>query len=246
MSMADQVAPDSRIDHASAIRHWNSVTPDDNGMLGGYAQISNVDLRGSSAFLAKVRRLIPSIGASKAPLSPSSPVSPFRLGVDCGAGVGRITKGFLSRVCEVVDIVEPVETFAKVIRDGDLNAQGKIGDIYVTGLEAWNPTKKYDLIWNQWCLGHLTDGQLVDYLQRCKKALSDSGLVVIKENMRYSSDEFDELDNSVTRTEQKFKDLFLEAGYTILHAEEQMGIPQRLNLYPVKIFALRPPRPKQI
>ncbi|KAL1961091.1 hypothetical protein VTO42DRAFT_4979 [Malbranchea cinnamomea] len=223
--------PDSLIDHAASIKYWNSVTPDINGMLGGFPQVSNIDLRGSSAFLAKVRRLIPSL--------PSTGKLP--LGVDCGAGIGRVTAGFLSRVCEVVDIVEPVEAFAKVVREGDLNAQGKIGDIYVTGLEKWEPSKKYDLIWNQWCLGHLTDEQLVEYLVRCRSALTETGLVVVKENITSDlEDTFDPQDSSVTRTEKSFRDIFARAGYRVVKSEEQYGFPQRLQLYPVRFFALRP------
>jgi protein N-terminal methyltransferase len=36
------------------------------------------------------------------------------------------------------------------------------------------PVHYYDLIWNQWCLGHLTDAQLVAYLRRCMTMLRPS------------------------------------------------------------------------
>lgn len=232
--MADNAttAPDAQIDHASSIRYWSSVSPNVNGMLGGFPQISRIDLRGSANFLAKLRRLIPSISPGKLPL-----------GVDCGAGIGRVTDGFLSNACEVVDIVEPVESFARVIRDGPLKQQGKVGDIYVTGLEQWTPNKTYDLIWNQWCVGHLTDAQLVAYLVRCKGALSESGLIVIKENVSTDADGediYDEVDSSVTRTGGKFKHLFKEAGLSLIKTEEQLGFPKSLGLFPVMFYALRP------
>jgi protein N-terminal methyltransferase len=72
------------------------------------------------------------------------------------------------------------------------------------GLEDWTPSSsedpKYDLIWNQWCLGHLTDSQLITYLEKCGKALRQGGLVVVKENLSTSGEDvFDELDSSVTR-----------------------------------------------
>jgi protein N-terminal methyltransferase len=47
----------------------------------------------------------------------------------------------------------------------------------------------------------LTDEQLVRFLERCKTALSpDDGVIVVKENNSgNTSDNFDELDSSVTR-----------------------------------------------
>lgn len=233
VTMADVLpAPDSHIDHASSIRYWNSVSANVNGMLGGFPQVSRIDLRGSANFLAKLRRLLPGMPAGKLPL-----------GVDCGAGIGRVTEGFLSNACEVVDVVEPVEKFANVVLDGPLKKEGKVGDVYVTGLESWNPDKKYDLIWNQWCVGHLTDAQLVEYIKRCKEALSESGVIVVKENISTDSmgeDIYDEVDSSVTRTDHKFRALFKEAGMNLIKTEEQLGFPKSLGLFPVRFYALRP------
>ncbi|EEH07078.1 DUF858 domain-containing protein [Histoplasma capsulatum G186AR] len=223
--------PDSHIDQAASINYWNSVPATADGMLGGYPQISSIDLRGSSAFLAKVRRLIPSSGSGK-----------VVLGVDCGAGIGRVTEGFLSRICETVDIVEPVETFVDVLKRGKSYQDGKIGDIYITGIQSWTPTKRYDLIWTQWCTNHLTDVQLVEYLVRCKGALSERGLLILKENTNSdtANDYYDAVDSTVTRTENKFLKLFSEAGLKVLRSEEQSGMPQRLHLLPIRLWALRP------
>jgi protein N-terminal methyltransferase len=71
-------------------------------------------------------------------------------------------------------------------------------------LEDWSPQEseesKYDVIWNQWCLGHLTDTQLTTYLEKCQKVLKADGLIIVKENMSTSGEDvFDELDSSVTR-----------------------------------------------
>lgn len=225
--------PDALINPATSIQYWNSISPDVNGMLGGFPQISRIDLRGSSNFLAKVRRLVPSL--------PST--GPLNLGVDCGAGIGRVTEGFLSQACETVDVVEPVENFARVIRDSSLRIDGKVGDVFVTGLENWTPAKRYDLIWNQWCVGHLTDSQLVEYLIRCKGGVSEAGVIVVKENISTSDDGediYDEVDSSVTRTDHKFRALFKEAGLNLIKTEEQSGFPKSLRLFPVRFYALRP------
>jgi protein N-terminal methyltransferase len=82
--------------------------------------------------------------------------------------------------------------------------QGKEGvrNVYSFGLQDWQPVDglKYDLIWTQWCVGHLTDAQLVEYLKRCQDALNPGALIVLKENLSTTGcDVFDELDSSVTR-----------------------------------------------
>lgn len=232
--MADHSQPpDSLIDHSASLQYWNTISPDVNGMLGGFPQISRIDLRGSASFLAKVRRLIPALPTS----------GPLKVGVDCGAGIGRVTDGFLSKACEQVDVVEPVDNFARVIRDGPLKKDGKVGDIYTTGLESWTPSKRYDLVWNQWCVGHLADSQLVEYLVRCKDALSECGLIVVKENVSTDADGediYDEVDSSVTRTDRKFRSLFKDAGLNLVKTEEQSGFPSSLKLFPVRFYALRP------
>lgn len=112
--------------------------------------------------------------------------------------IGRITKALLLSIANTVDIVEPVMKFSSALLD-----HPGVGQIYTVGLEAWSPNSetKYDLIWNQWCLGHLTDLQLVEYFQKCRKILSGDGWIIVKENMstHAGNDMFDEVDSSVTR-----------------------------------------------
>lgn len=94
-----------------------------------------------------------------------------------------------------VDIVEPIEKFSKV-----LAKKKGIGHIFNVGLEDWSPSHKYDLIWNQWCLGYLNDLQLLAHFQKCGEALVKGGVIIIKENLSTSEiDEFDSVDDSVTR-----------------------------------------------
>lgn len=95
-----------------------------------------------------------------------------------------------------MDVVEPVSKFTDKLKD-----VSGVGEIYNVGLEDWHPQdKKYDLIWTQWCVGHLTDDQLVSYLQVCKEVLSETGIMVVKENQSTSGEDiFDETDSSVTR-----------------------------------------------
>ncbi|KAL8778683.1 MAG: hypothetical protein Q9213_007297 [Squamulea squamosa] len=224
---------DSQINQAHALTYWNTIPATANGMLGDmlrqYPQISRIDLRGSLNFLAKIRRTNTSSGGTL-----------LDRGADCGAGIGRVTAGFLSKVCQVIDVVEPIEKFAKVAREMMLTGDGKVGEVYVTGLQDWIPNAKYDIIWNQWCLGHLTDDELKHYLVRCKAALEDGGWIVVKENMSTDiegQDILDEEDSSATRTNEKFQALFKEVGLLMVKTELQTGFPKKL--LPVRCYALQ-------
>lgn len=233
LEQPDQIlsaTPDLLISQSDALMYWNSIPATKTGMLGGFAHISQIDLEMSGDFL---RRLRLSSGAS--------PKQPFARAVDCGAGIGRVSAGLLLQHCIVIDIVEPVKKFTSSSAEiSSLRSQNRLGDIYNVGLESFNPIHHYDLIWNQWTLGHLNDAQLVAYFHRCAAALTSGGWIVIKENMTNdlrSGDVFDEVDSSVTRTEAKWNMLFREANLKVVYTELQEGFPD--ELLPVKIWALQ-------
>ncbi|MCJ1447752.1 MAG: Alpha N-terminal protein methyltransferase 1 [Stictis urceolatum] len=235
--MTSAAPADAQIDTSTTLAYWDSVPSTVGGMLGGYPQVSRIDLRGSLNFLAKLR---------KTSAIPSSPSGLLSRGVDCGAGIGRVTAGFLSHVCAVVDIVEPIAKFAaeaQALKPGALG-QGKVGSVFTKGLGEWTPGEdgaRYNLIWNQWCLGHLTNSELVEYLGRCKGALVEGGWVVVKENVATSREDlYDDEDSSVTRTDESWKALFERAEWRIVRSETQHGFPKELGLYPVKLWALQP------
>lgn len=116
--------------------------------------------------------------------------------------IGRITRDLLLSLSTTIDIVEPIQKFTS-----SLTSLPGIGDIYNVGLESFTPKEgiSYDLIWNQWCVGHLTDLQLSAYLRKCGSLLAKdeegkvTGLVIVKENLAPVVDVFDEEDSSVTR-----------------------------------------------
>jgi protein N-terminal methyltransferase len=237
MSSPIPQSSDIQISQSDALTYWNTIPATVDGMLGGFAYISRIDLRGSANFLAKLR-----YRQQQSTLQQPSGGMMLTSGVDCGAGIGRVTIGFLSKVCERVDVVEPIERFVQEVRKAELRGEGKLGEIFVTGLEDWNPAEKvYNLIWNQWCLGHLMDEQLVAYLRRCSHALAPGGWIVVKENMSTNwegRDIPDALDNSITRTDQNFRNIFKEAGLTVIMDELQAGFPKKF--YPVRSYALQP------
>lgn len=64
----------------------------------------------------------------------------------------------------------------------------------------------FDVIWCQWCLGHLNDTDLVAFFKRCRASLRDpdKGIIVVKENLCLDTDGlptivFDDDDSSLTR-----------------------------------------------
>ena len=229
-------------------------------MLGGLPHVSRIDIQGSKNFFAKLtrrsklldRRRRPVKGPSEAQTNNDREKSgeqqkkefAVKRAVDCGAGIGRITLNFLSTVAETVDIVEPVAKFTQEIAEGEsfagLREAGRVGEVHSVGLQDWCPVPgTYDLIWNQWCLCQLTDGELVEYLRRAKAALKEGGWLVVKENVAtFEVDEFDASDSSVTRCLTKWRSLYKEAGCHIEMEEVQRGFPK--ELFAVRMWALRP------
>lgn len=224
--------PDSLINPAAALAYWSSITPTVSGVLGGFPQVSRIDLQGSKNFLAKMRR------ASKT----FSPGEKLGRAVDCGAGIGRVTTGFLVDVAERVDVLEPVKGLTDQLTPGEKG----VGRIFNLGLEdfppeAESPPGPYDLIWNQWCVGQLPDAAFVAYLKRLPALLTEGGWIVVKENLSnhcLGEDVFDETDSSVTRTDEKFRALFKQAGLEVVSSEVQRGMPK--DLFPVRTYALQP------
>ncbi|RYP43594.1 hypothetical protein DL770_011589 [Monosporascus sp. CRB-9-2] len=221
--MAETVkqSPDSLINIDDGRRFWQGQDASDNAMLGASAafpSLPQVDLDGSRNFLAKL-----GIGSDEG----------LRM-----VRIGRFTRGILLNVAEQVDVIEPIEKFTQ-----NLEGVAGIRNIFNVGLEEWHPTAgvRYDLVWHQGCICHLTDAQVVQYLTKCKAALrSKDGLVIIKENLSIrGADVFDGTDSSVTseyREDRKFLSLFRRAGMRLVRAEIQSGLPG--TFLPVKMYAL--------
>jgi protein N-terminal methyltransferase len=222
-NLGAQSGPDSRIDVTAAISYWSSIPATDAGVLGGHPQINSADLRGSYLFVARLLR------------QTSTPLSRV---VDCGAGIGRVTRGVLRKIATTVDIVEPIRAFTDHIKD-----EPYVGKIFNVGLEQWDVGEAgvYDMVWHQWCICQLPDTQVVDYLIRVQTALVPGGWIVIKENLvgrEAEGDAYDHTDNTVTRSDRKFRNLFKQAKLEVVRGELQRGMPR--NLYRIVMYALQP------
>ncbi|XP_031766311.2 N-terminal Xaa-Pro-Lys N-methyltransferase 1-B-like [Galleria mellonella] len=211
--------------YTRAACYWAKVPATIDGVLGGFGHISDIDIVGSRDFLNKIKEL------DKHPDS--------KLALDCGAGIGRVTKNLLIPQFEKVDLVEQDEKFINTAKQliGEDNAN--LGTVYKIGLQNFKPQKRYDVIWCQWVLGHLNDYDLIGFLERCREALNENGIIIVKENITtYNELEYDDDDSSVTRSCNLMIRIFKEAQLDIVLTDIQANLPA--DLYPVYMFALIP------
>jgi len=149
---------------------------------------------------------------------------------DCGAGIGRVSKFLLLPIFQRVDLLEQNGSFlekaksclnspkvGRYIQRGlqdfmfsELGGTSSSTEVSTCSSSIDSNDKEassnfsfsgsYDLVWIQWVSGHLVDDHLVRCLRRCRKALSECGLIVIKENV-CSDGHFhvDLVDSSLTR-----------------------------------------------
>ena len=215
--------------YGKAMEYWSSQDASINGVLGGFGDLHPIDLAGSELFLNQVSQqynLIPKDGQA----------------ADCGAGVGRITQFLLSKKLGRIDLVEPCVKLIEKARlelPKTMNPE-QTGEYINLPLQEWSPQpNKYNLMWHQWVLLYLTDADCINYLRRCRQALTPTGVICIKENVSLKGQFLvDNDDNSVTRTLDQYKSLFSAAGLKIVCQVRQGRWPS--HLYPVLMWALAP------
>lgn len=184
-------------------------------MLGGLGYINAVDVQGSQNFLRELK------------------LKHRRYALDCGAGIGRVSKNLLMPLFDKVDLVEQDATFAERAREycttdmgSTLSYPNKLGEIYNSGLQEFTPSP-------------LTDEDLLNFFNRIKSSLVEGGLFVMKENVTKSNNtDKDETDSSVTRPLKVYENFLKKAGYRIVKMTKQQNLPR--GLYPVYMIASRP------
>ncbi|KAJ1955502.1 hypothetical protein EC988_001848 [Linderina pennispora] len=215
--------------YEDADKYWKSVKSNNDGMLGGLEYVHEPDIRDSTAFLSKL-------------VSQGKLTSGTSYACDCGAGIGRVSKHFLTAQFDKVDLVEQNSVFLKEAEETNLQeaqAQGKIGEFFPLGLQMFEPAHaRYDVIWCQWVLSHLTDEDLEAFLVRCKSGLKDGGLICVKENVARTGYIVDDIDSSVTRATGIYEGVFKKAGLKVVAKQAQTGFP--LGLFRVNMWALMP------
>jgi galactose mutarotase-like enzyme len=212
-------------DRASDWYEGNCSTTVD-GVLGGLGFVSDVDLKGSQDFVKNLK------------LPPKSTTTPS-VACECGAGIGRVTKGLLLDFCDRCDLVESSERLLYASPEY-IGGDASKCRFYCFGLQEWEPTAaKYTIVWIQWVLCYLTDEDIVKFLQRCKASLVEGGVIIMKENT-CANEMFvlDVEDASVTRSLQYWLDLISKAGLQVVKQTYQDDFPD--DIFPVPMLALQP------
>jgi protein N-terminal methyltransferase len=212
-----------------------------DGVLGGFASISDVDLQGSKQFIQTLieEQLLHVVQQQEAPI----------VVCECGAGIGRVSKHLLLPM-EGVKRCDLVESSARLLSA----APDYLGEeaaakcrFYCIGLQEWEPPPNtYSIIWIQWVLCYLTDADVVSFLRKCAESLihdnndeggGGGGLIVLKENT-CMTEAFvvDNDDASVTRSLPFLRSLIQEAGLNILLERMQDDFPA--DLFPVPMLAI--------
>lgn len=214
--------------YANAKKYWESVAPTVDGMLGGLSMVDRTDIHSSSEFLKQLLKMKPAVGNERA--------------LDCGAGIGRVTKNLLVKFFRTVDLVEQDKAFVAKAHEY-LTVNGaqhpNVGEIFNEGLQIFTPKlAHYDVIWSQWVLGHLTDADLQAFFERCALALKPNGCLVIKENFTATDDfSIDPNDSSVTRSLRITKDILTAAGFRPINTVKQKNFIE--GLFPVYTLACK-------
>lgn len=118
-----------------------------------------------------------SIAANGSPAAqPQVPAPERRLcrAIDCGAGIGRVTKNVLLISFDAVDMAELSERSLAAAPAYIGRDYSRVERTYCTRLQEFAPDagRVYDVVWLQWVVGHLLDDDLVALLSRLKTALS--------------------------------------------------------------------------
>ena len=188
--------------------------------MGGLPEIHEPDIRASLNFLNRAQSHIP-FQRLKA--------------LDCGSGIGRVSKYLLAGNFSSVDLVDQCENYINTAKN---ELEGANARFFICGLQDFLPEPRiYDCIWIQWVLSHLTDEDLLAFLTRISAGLKPCGVIIIKENIKKKGFIVHKDDYSVTRSEKLLKEI-LSQRLRIITEELQPDFPD--NLFKVKMFACVP------
>lgn len=209
--------------HDRNVRFWKSQAANVRGTTGG--GVSTEDLAFSKHIVLEL--------AQKRPAK-------FSRALDCGAGIGRVTDKVLRTCCRHVDLLEFVKKHLDKARAslGDGKSGCRFG-FHCNSAQKFNIGQAgYDLVWCQWLLMYLTDGDAVDFLRRAGAGLTEGGVLLVKENVSTSDKAtyFDDADGelwlegvslgapiSCVRTPIHYEQLFELAGLHIVEEWRQSG-----------------------
>ncbi|KAF7241400.1 Alpha N-terminal protein methyltransferase 1B [Varanus komodoensis] len=199
--------------YARAKHFYRAVQASEEGMMGDFVELSNIDTQSSREFLRSV------VGG------PGKAGTDFAL--DCGSGIGRVSKHVLLPFFRHVELVDMMDNFLAEAQNY-LKDQGERVDTYhCCSLQEFTPAPgKYDVIWIQWVSGNLTDKDLLGFLIRCQNGLKENGVIILKDNVAREGCLLDPLDSSVIRDLNILHSLIAKSGLAVLRQQKQDGFPE--------------------
>lgn len=215
--------------YEAAVQYWDNQAPTDDGVLGGYGYVSDIDVRDSKLFLNK---------AMGPTLADAAKNKHTLVALDCGAGVGRVSRALLLHYFQEVDLIEPSAHLLEAAKKDLLGpkktsypASHRAVGFFQQGLESFIPEpSRYDVVWVQWAMLYLKDEDAIIFLQRCASALKPGGLIFVKENVCNQGFIVDLEDASVTRSHAYNVELFTKrAGLKLAHTALQKDFPKQVS-----------------
>ena len=214
--------------------YWSKQELTVNGMLGGYKELSGVDVMSTREIIEKYQNIPPK---TRLPRMGNQIIA------DCGAGIGRVAHYALCDYFSSIDLIDPVASFLEQATNTlkDDNVQTRT---FVSGIQDWTPDCEYDAFFIQWVIMYLTDSDAISFFKRCKSHLKPNGYIFVKynissKNLKDKKDAamFYEEDRGICRAYGHYLELFEKAGLKLIEVEKQSGWNQ--DLLPLYTFVLK-------
>lgn len=131
--------------YTNSAKYWEKQSASIDGMLGGLGNLDQLDVTASRTFL---ERVLPDNAKGG-------------IALDCGAGIGRVTKHLLLSQFRTVDILEPSQTYIEksVVFLRDAHPTHSVEFRICSGMQDFTPecvgngvslVGRYSLIWIQY------------------------------------------------------------------------------------------------
>ncbi|KAM6458360.1 LOW QUALITY PROTEIN: N-terminal Xaa-Pro-Lys N-methyltransferase 2 [Liasis olivaceus] len=186
-------------------KYFYREVPAEDSMMGDFVEVSNGDIQSSRGFL---KNFVGRPGGAGTDLA-----------LDCGSGIGRVSKHVLLPMFKRVKLVDMMGYFLAEVQNYEPVAgqEERVDMYYCCSLEFTLIPRKY-VIWIQCLAGNLTDEDLLRFFICCQNGLKGNGII-----RRYV---LDSLDSSV-REANILKSLSAKSGLTILDQKKQENFPEQ-------------------
>ncbi|MBN3302305.1 NTM1B methyltransferase, partial [Amia calva] len=224
--------------YARAQNFYKDVPASVEGMMGDYVELSDVDIEGSREFLKKFVG-----GAGKAGTV---------CALDCGCGIGRVTKNVLLPVFETVEMADMMEDFLVYAHECYLGKDAdRIETYYCYSLQDLTPpVKKYDVIWIQWVAYFTSRSTKIDpragyyfiklwhiYMFDYLTAYTYTYHMVLLCVITLEGCRLDPVDSSLIRHIDIVKRIIYKSDLEIIYIQKQEGFPEQI--VPVWMIAIK-------